>query len=93
MHTQAKDFWTQYEKPEKFQTELAEVLRTKSLGRRNPMERLDRHQTAEAREEAMAEIDAALAEVQLRHGIDIDHQLAYNGAKTPQKQDLLLLAA
>lgn len=93
LHTQAKDFWTQYEKPEKFQTELTEALRTKSLGRRNPMERLDRYHTAEAREEAMAEIDAALAEVQLRHGIDIDRQLAYDGAKTPQKQELLLLAA
>lgn len=91
--THATEFWGQYEKPEKFQAELVQAL---SRGRdrwNNPLERISRNLPAEEQAAAMAEIDAALAEVQLRHGIDIDRQLTYEGAKSPPKQELLLLAA
>jgi Domain of unknown function (DUF4942) len=90
---QAKDFWSQYEKPEKFQKELVKALSTGRERWNNPLEKISRNLPAEEQAAAMAEIDAALAEVQLRHGIDIDHQLTYEGAKNPPKQELLLLAA
>ncbi len=90
-----EEFWSQFDKAEKFDAEFRKELATESTGRwwQSPVDRLGWASTDEGRITAEQAVDRALGRVQKRHGIDLDHQLEHKKQHQEMAQLPLLEAA
>lgn len=84
----AEEFWLQYDRAEKFDTEVRSEINKRSTNHwNNPLHKLF-YSHSDEQQVAMAAIDDAVTAVLEKHGIRVDFQLE---EKAPQQQ--LLLAA